>query len=153
MIIKFIFPPESSGIIWFVEFENIKLGVSPDCGWLIDFKDDIKPIVNPKNMIFLLPLLEIGRQKIYDHLAELAKVRKDVDVVGTFPESMLLKCAFEHSVSDYWPIEGLKWLELSPYQLTGSLKDTLTELQKRSWATQPLKQKIKFVLKRHQVSA
>ena len=76
-----------------------------------------------------------------------------MNAVETFPETMLLKCAFEHSVSDYWPMAGLKWLESSPLQLSNSLKDTLAELQKRSWATQPLKQKNKFVLKRHQVSA
>ena len=139
-------------MIWFIDFEEIKLGISSNSVWHVNFKGSVRAISEAKDMIFLLPILEVGRQKIYDRLAELVQARKDIDAVGTFPETMLLKCAFELSVSDYWPLEGLKWLEASPGQLTDVFADTLAQLQKRSWATQRLKQKSKFALKKHQSS-
>ena len=141
--------PESSGIIWLIDIKGLWLGVSSDRRWLTNYKGDIETIVDSIDMIPLLPLLEIGRQKTFEQLSEISKDRRDVDVVGTFPEAMLLKCTFEHSVSDYWPMQGLQWLESSPRSLISSLEDTLDELQKNRAATQPLRHKIKRILKNH----
>ena len=147
MNVNFIVLIKVSGTVWFAELGQVRLGLCPNSGWQISLRGKIKNILEPKDMIMLLPLLELGRQKVYEQLTEVAKNRKDVNVMETFPENMLLKCAFEHSVSDYWPMAGLNWLESSPLKLSNSLKDTLAELQKRSWATQLLKQKIKLILK------
>ena len=148
MNVNFIVPIKASGTVWFAELGQARLGLCPNSGWQISLRGKIKNILEPKDMIMLLPLLELGRQKVYDQLTEIAKNRKDVNAVEIFPETMLLKCAFEYSVSDYWPMAGLKWLESSPQQLSNSLKDTLAELRKCSWAKQLLKQKIKLILKR-----
>lgn len=149
MNVKFINSMKEAGVIWLVELGQVRMGLCPNSGWKIIRGEEIKTISEPNDIVMMLPLLEVGRQKIYEHLAEVGKIWKDVDAVGTFPETMLLKCAFECSVSDYWPIEGLKWLETSPKQLKTSFEDDLVNLQKHSWATQSLKQKIKRILKRN----
>lgn len=63
-----------------------------------------------------------------------------------FPEALLLQCAFEEAVSDYWPIKGIEWLDSCP-SLADRFADMLRDLQKRPWATQTLKQKIRSMLK------
>jgi hypothetical protein len=147
MKISFVSAQPSSGIVWLVEIGQVKLGISTDSDWKIALRGEVRLLSDPKDIAMLLPLLEVGRQKFYEQLAEVSKCQPDLHVLTSFPETMLLKCALELSVSDYWPLKGLEWLESTP-QLIDSFKETLSELQKRSWATQPLKHKIRFVLKR-----
>lgn len=151
MKVQLCVPQKDESGIWFVEIGQAKLGLSIQSEWALRLRDETRVIVEPQDMIFLLPLLEMGRQSIYSHLQVIANDTPDIAPrVMSFPETLLLRCAFETSVSDYWPLKGIEWLDSCP-NLVSQLEDVLCDLQTRSWATQILKQKVKSTLKRRQI--
>jgi hypothetical protein len=152
MKVDLISPRADKSGIWIVEIDGIRLGLLPESGWALQTKDETRVIVEPQDMIFALPLLELGRQMIYSHLLTISQDAPDISLRALdFPEVLLLRCAFEKSVSDYWPLKGIEWISSSP-TLADKLGDNLRDLQKRSWATQVLKQKIKLILKKNQMT-
>lgn len=149
---KLIAPQTDKSGIWIVEMDGVRLGLSHHSGWVVQIRDETRAIVEPQDLMFVLPLLETGRQTMYSHLQAISQDAPDIGLrVLEFPEILLLRCAFETSVSDYWPLKGIEWLDSFP-SLVGQLGDVLRDLQKRSWATQILKQKIKSTLKKGQMT-
>jgi hypothetical protein len=148
MKINFLKPQANMSPIWIVELGQVKLGVASRSNWQIELQGDVAELSKPEDMTLLLPLLEENRNKIYEHLREVDIIRPDFEVQSNFPEKMLLQCAFEFSVSDYWPLKALVWLDSVP-ELIDVFKVSLTDLQKRSWATQPMKHKIRLMLSNH----
>lgn len=133
--------------IWILEIGRVTLGLSRELGWSLRIGKEVRAIEGTQDMTLLLPLLEIGRQPIYRHLQLVANENPDIGPeVMAFPETLLLRCAFETSVSAYWPIKGVEWLDFCPH-LVDRVADLLRKLQKRSWASQILKQKIKSTLR------
>ncbi|WP_156876276.1 hypothetical protein [Rhodoferax antarcticus] len=152
MTVQLCAPQAHASGIWIVNVGRTKLGLSLQSGWSLQLRGETRVIATPNDMIFVLPLLEMGRQSIYAHLQVISKEVPDIGLrVMAFPETLLLRCAFETSVSDYWPLKGIEWLDASP-NLVSQLGGVLRDLQKRSWATQILKQKIKSTLKKSQMT-
>lgn len=152
MKVQLCAPHTDESGIWILEIGQVKLGLSLQSGWSVRLRDETRAIVEPQDMTLLLPLLEMGRQSIYSHLQAISNEAPDIGPrVMAFPETLLLRCALETSVSEYWPLKGIEWLDSSP-NLVGQLGDVLRDLQKRSWATQILKQKIKSALKKSQMA-
>ncbi len=141
-------PQTGDSGIWIMTVGRTKLGLSPQSEWSLRLRGETHVIALPQDMIFILPLLEIGRHSIYAHLHAISDEIPDIaPQMAMFPELLLLRCAFETSVSDYWPLKGLEWLDNSP-DLVGQLEGALANLQTRSWATQILKQKITSTIKK-----
>lgn len=152
MTVQLCMPQTDESGIWIVEVGKTKLGLSPQSGWSLQLREETHAMATPQDMIFVLPLLEIGRPAMYSHLQAISSEMPDIGPqLMAFPETLLLRCAFETSVSDYWPLKGIEWLDSSP-NLVGQLGDVLRDLQKRSWATQILKQKVKSTLKKSQIT-
>lgn len=103
-------------------------------------------ISKPDDTMPLLPLLEIGRAVFYDHMSRAVQVCPELaDATRSFPEMLLLKFAFESSVSDYWPLKAMDWLDLN-VALVSELRGTLRTLLLQSWATQRLRQRVDTVV-------
>lgn len=152
MPVQLCAPQTDESGIWIVEVGKTKLGLSPQSGWSLQLREETHAMVTPQDMIFVLPLLEIGRPSVYSHLQEVSNEMPDIGPrLMAFPETLLLRCAFETSVSDYWPLKGIEWLDSSP-NLVAQLGGVLCDLQKRSWATQILKQKVKSTLEKYQAT-
>jgi hypothetical protein len=150
MKVQLCAPQVDESGIWIAKMDGMKIGLSLGSEWSLQLREETHAMVTSQDMIFVLPLLEIGRQSIYSHLQAISDEMPDIGPrIMEFPETLLLRCAFETSVSDYWPLKGLEWLDSSLNSIP-QLADVLRDLQKRSWATQILKQKIKSTLKRSQ---
>ncbi|MBB4223936.1 hypothetical protein [Variovorax guangxiensis] len=147
MKVQLCIPQADETDTWIMEIGQIKFGPAPQSGWHIQLRGNMRAIENPNDMIPLLPILEMDRDLIYSHLESVSKNSPKISSrVMEFPETLLLQCAFETSVSDYWPLKGLKWLKSAP-NLSRHFEEILSALQKRSWATQALKQEIKSIQK------
>jgi hypothetical protein len=147
MTVELCVPQTDESGIWIVRVGRAKLGLSPQFEWSLQLREETHAMATPEDMTFLLPLLEIGRSSMYSHLQAISNEMPDLGPqLMAFPETLLLRCAFETSVSDYWPLKGIEWLDSSP-GLVDQLGDVLSDLQKRSWATPILKQKVKSTLK------
>lgn len=152
MTVELCAPQTDESGIWIVKVGRTKLGLSPQAGWSLQLREETHSMATPQDMILVLPLLEIGRPSTYSHLQAISNETPDIGPqLMAFPEILLLRCTFETSVSDYWPLKGIEWLDSSP-NLVGQLWDVLSDLQKRPWATQILKQKINSALKRYQTT-
>lgn len=136
---------DKSGI-WIVEKDGVRLGLSHESGWVLRIRDQTRSIIEPQDLMFVLPLLEAGRPTIYSHLHAIAQEHPDIGLrVLEFPEILLLRCAFETSVSDYWPLKAIEWLDSHPSMIS-KLRGELDDLLQHSWATQRLKHKVKLTL-------
>lgn len=137
--------------IWILESDELALGVSSDSGWTLRLRGENFPLRQAKDMVFLLPVLEMKRQLLHAHLRRVVEHSPDMaSCLRDFPEALLLSCAFEMSVSDYWPLRAVEWLESAPH-LVASLEGPLSALHSQLWATQMLKQKIRSILKKHRL--
>lgn len=147
MTVQLCTPQKDASGIWIAKIGAMKLGLSPQSEWSLQLKEKTHALATPQDMVFALPLLEAGRPAIYLHLQAAAGEMPEIGVqLMAFPEALLLQCAFEEAVSDYWPIKGIEWLDSCP-SLADRFADMLRDLQKRPWATQTLKQKIRSMLK------
>ncbi len=129
---------------WFAAVGQVKVGCESS-RWVIELRGRRQTLNKPEVMVPLLPWLEFGRQNWHEHLKTFTTESATSGVfLPEFPEKLLLQCAFELSVSDYWPVKGLGWLE-SRLDLVVPLADALLVLEKRSWAGQSLKRAIKNI--------
>ncbi|WP_206957403.1 hypothetical protein [Trinickia acidisoli] len=96
----------------------------------------------------LLPLLEMGRVQFYEYLHRLAQTRTELaEAPQSFPAILLLKFAFESSVSDYWPLKALDWLDAGA-TVDSEIGESLRTLLSRPWVTQRLRQRAERAVKR-----
>ncbi len=94
----------------------------------------------------MLPLLELSRSIFYCHLEKVAQAVPDLP--GTaFPEMLLIKCAFETSVSDYWPQKAMDWLDAGA-NIPEELQHSLRVLTKQRWASQRLRHRAMSILRK-----
>src|SRR5438445_6979561 len=112
---QMIFPPRVElQNTWLVNIGQIELGVGPTGEWCFRVGQRMVTISKPDDTMPLLPLLETGRAVFYDHVSRGVQVRPELaEAVRSFPEVLLLKFAFESSVSDYWPLKAMDWLDLN----------------------------------------
>ncbi|WP_081488760.1 hypothetical protein [Cupriavidus basilensis] len=146
---QMIFPPlVELQNTWLVNIGQIKLGVGPTGEWCFRVGQRMVTISKPDDTMPLLPLLEIGRTEFYDHVRRGVQVRPELaEAVRSFPEVLLLKFAFESSVSDYWPLKAMDWLDLNS-DLVSELRGELRTLQSQGWVAQRLRQRVDAAVNR-----
>lgn len=146
---RMIFPPRvEHQNIWLVSIGRIELGVGLRGEWCFRVGQRLVTISKPDDTMPLLPLLETGRTAFYDHVSRAVQVRPELaEAARSFPEVLLLEFAFESSVSDYWPLKAMDWLDLNSV-LVSELRGTLRTLLSRGWATQRLRQRVDTVVNR-----
>lgn len=144
-------PPFELPMVWLVDIGNIRLGVHQQDGWCIDIEGRTKVLSKQEDVMPLLPLLEIGRVQFYEHLRRVAQTRIELaDALQSFPAILLLKFALESSVSDYWPLKALDWIDAET-TVDREIGESLQTLLSRPWVTQRLKQRAERVMKRGSV--
>jgi hypothetical protein len=137
--------------VWIFSNNGIKLGISSQCEWVIYLRNAVYFLKKPEDMIFLLPILEMGRVEFYTHVEYvLHNNLKLIASANFFPESLLLHCSFELSSSDYWPLKGLDWLEAMPNPFD-NFEVVLCDLHNRTGSSQMLKQRILRFFKKSQI--
>lgn len=101
---------------------------------------------NTDDMMPLLPLLEVGRVQFYEHLHNVGQNCIEIaGIVQSFPDALLLKFAFESSVSNYWPMKAMDWLETSG-KIAPDIRESLRAMLKKSWTTQRLRHRAEEML-------
>jgi len=145
MKIENIFPSFSESILWLIAIGQIKLGIDATSGWCFQLGTRVIMLKTRDDMIPLLPLLEMGKTKFFAHLVNISEQYPKY-AVFVFPEELLLKCAFETSVSDYWPNKAIDWLE-SDSGVSEELRESLKLIMHQRWVGQRLKQRIARRLK------
>lgn len=106
------------------------------------------PLSKPEDMMPLLPLLELNRRQFYEHLHRVAE--DHAELLGgaqSFPETLLLRFAFESSVSDYWPMKAIEWLE-DVHKIEPDVRESLRVMLSKTWVTQRLMQHVAVLIKR-----
>lgn len=149
MNVQLLLPPQTeSSAIWLANIGQVKLGVDFQNGWRLFAGGHTTGIVNPADTMPLLPLLETGRGRFYQHLQDVAQVQSSIaSILLSFPEGLLVRFALESSVSDYWPLKALDWLDVQP-TLYVEVSGSLTSLLDCAWATQRLRQRVVATVRR-----
>lgn len=145
MKIDFLVPCVGTEISWLFKIGRVKLEISFDSSLKILFRDEVKSVVSFNDAVMILPLLEIDYEIIHNHIVKSLKESVSIDSIE-FIEKLLIRCAFNLSYSDYWPLRGLSWLE-KEQSFIDSFVDELNKVKVSSWATQKIKQKISSLLK------
>lgn len=142
MRVKLLIPPSFElPILWLAGIGIIRLGVHLRDGWCIDVEGRTKALSQQEDAMPLLPLLEIGRATFYEYLHRVAEIRNELaDAIQSFPATFLLKFAFESSVSEYWPLKALDWVNAEA-AVDPEIGESLQKLLSRPWVTQRLKQR------------
>lgn len=128
-----------------------KLIFNNELNWLVSYKNETLSFFelnNPQPLYFLYPLFEADKALVYAHLNAVAQrylFKKEIST--DFPELVIMQHVLEHSVTDYWPLKALEWLESSS-NFNVQIKDQLNALHQKSWASQKLKHKARFLLKK-----
>jgi hypothetical protein len=134
--------------VWLAGIGKVRLGVHLKDGWCIDIAGRTRALSEPEDVMPLLPLLEMSRAQFYEHVRHLAHTTPELaKATQSFPDVLLLRFAFESSVSDYWPHKALDWLDTDT-ALDPQIGDSLRALLGRPWATERLKQRAEQALKR-----
>lgn len=146
---KLLIPPSFEfPIVWLADIGKVRLGVHLQDGWCIDMAGRRRVLSEVNDVMPLLPLLEMSRAQFYGHLRHLAQTTAELaEAYQSFPDILLLRFAFESSVSDYWPHKALDWLDAGT-TLDWQIGESLRTLLSRPWVTQRLKQRAETALKR-----
>lgn len=145
MKVQSIFPSDSESILWLIAVGQVKLGIDATCGWCLQLGSRVVMLKTRDDMVPLLPLLEMGRAQFFAHIVNVMKQHPKY-IVFVFPEVFLLQCAFETSVSDYWPNKAIDWLDADS-SILEELRESLLSLMHQRWVGQRLKQRIVRKLK------
>ncbi|WP_175818884.1 hypothetical protein [Burkholderia sp. BCC0419] len=144
MKVELLFPPilENSSV-WIVRVGNVQLGINFGHRWCINTGGEGRLIQTPNDMMPMLPLLEIGRGDFYEHLLHIeSSWGKLLELTESFPESLLLRFAFDSSFSDYWPIKALDWLD-NESSIDSEVMESLRRISGQRWVSQNLRQRVK----------
>lgn len=146
---KLLIPPFFElPLVWLADIGKVRLGVHVQDGWCIDIAGRTRALSESEDVMPLLPLLEISRAQFYDYLRHLAQTTTELaEAAQSFPDILLLRFAFESSVSDYWPHKALDWLDTDT-ALDPQIGESLRTLLSRQWVTQRLRQRAEKALKR-----
>lgn len=145
---KLLFPPFfEPPTAWLVSIGNIRLGVHLLDGWCIEVRGQARVLSRSDDMMHLLPLLEMGRVQFYEYLYRVAQGRSELkEIPSSFPAILLLRFALESSVSDYWPLKALDWIEAET-TVDSKIREDLRTLLSKPWVSQRLKQRVERALK------
>lgn len=146
---QLLFPPLAElPVVWLATIGRVRLGIHLPDGWCIDVGGKIVVLSNADDMMPLLPLLEVGRVQFYEHLLNVGQNRIELaGIVQSFPDALLLKFAFESSVSDYWPMKAMDWLDVSG-RIDPDICESMRAMLRKSWATQRLRHRAEAIIKR-----
>jgi hypothetical protein len=144
---QMVFPPRVElQNTWLVNIGQIELGVGSRGQWCFRVGQRMETISKPDDTMPLLPLLETGRAAFYAHVSSSVQDRPELaEAARSFPEVLLLRFAFESSVSDYWPLKAMDWLDLN-LDLVSELRGALRALLSQGWVTQRLRQRVNSVV-------
>jgi len=133
---------------WLASIGNLRLGIRQRDEWCTDIRGKTTILSNPADMMPLLPLLEIGKTAFYEHLSHVEQTYADLSNASqSFPAVFLLRFAFESSVSDYWPLKAIDWLDADG-TIEPTLRESLRDMLSKPWLTQHLKHRVERVTKR-----
>ncbi|WP_459204090.1 hypothetical protein ACQVRV_20925 (plasmid) [Ralstonia pseudosolanacearum] len=141
-------PPVATLPVWVAQIGQRRLGANLQGGWCIGVGELTIPLSKPEDMMPLLPLLELNREKFYEHLHRVAE--DHVEILGgaqSFPETLLLRFAFESSVSEYWPMKAIEWLE-GVHKIEPDVRESLRLMLSKTLVTQRLRQRVAVLIKR-----
>ncbi|WP_080727883.1 hypothetical protein [Ralstonia solanacearum] len=149
---QLLFPPLATlPVVWLALIGQVRLGFHVQDGWCIDVGGHATVLSKADDMMPLLPLLEIGRVRFYDYLNNVGENRIELaGIVRSFPDALLVKFAFESSVSDYWPMKAMDWLDVSG-RITTEICESMRAMLRKSWATQRLRHRAEAIIKRKAV--
>ncbi|WCM88102.1 hypothetical protein [Acidovorax sp. NCPPB 3576] len=143
MKVEFLLSKHCELPIWIFKIGALKIGVlNSDC-WVVDIKGQIE-VASVKNIMGFLPLLELDRRVVSAHLEEVWAICTGLNSFPTFPEDLLLRCALESSVSDYWPSKSLDWMSEG---ISENIRDILVRSSELPWANQKINHRIAKILK------
>ncbi|WP_081026152.1 hypothetical protein [Ralstonia solanacearum] len=144
---QLLFPPLATlPVVWLTAIGQVRLGFHVQDGWCIDVGGHATVLSKADDMMPLLPLLEVGRVQFCEHLHNVGKNRIELaGIVQSFPDALLLKFAFESSVSDYWPMKAMDWLEASG-KIAPDIRESLRAMLKKNWTTQRLRHRAEEII-------
>ncbi|WP_157692778.1 hypothetical protein [Burkholderia sp. ABCPW 11] len=129
--------------IWLVCIGNVLLGINCNHQWCIDVNGKERLMLTPDDTMPILPLLEVGRGRFFEHLRLFESERgNSLGLVESFPTSLLLRFAFESSFSEYWPLKALDWID-GEQAIDPKVRESLRRMSEQRWVTQKLKQIVK----------
>lgn len=144
---QLLFPPLATlPVVWLALIGQVRLGFHVQDGWCIDVGGHATVLSKADDMMPLLPLLEVGRVQFYEHLHNVGQNCIELaGIVQSFPVALLLKFSFESSVSDYWPMKAMDWLEVSG-RIAPDICESLRAMLSKSWATQRLRHRAAAII-------
>lgn len=89
----------------------------------------------------LLLIFEVG------YTALISKV-DGIVIVGNVPEGKLFRYVFEGSISSYWPLLALAWLDERNEYIEPEVLEYIRHSLQQKWASQDYKNKAKKLLKK-----
>ena len=146
----FLIPPLfEPPIAWVANLGNVRLGVHLQGEWCVEIGGRTRVLSRPDDTMPLLPLLEMSRTEFYECLHRIAQTTVElVDVPTSFPSDLLLRFALDSSVSEYWPLMALDWIDAET-TVGSQIRESLQSLLSKPWLTQRLKQRAEMVVKRN----
>ncbi|MHA6884530.1 hypothetical protein [Ralstonia pseudosolanacearum] len=141
-------PSSATFPVWVAQIGQMTLGANLQGGWCIGMGERTILLSKPEDMMPLLPLLELNRERFYEHLHRVAEDHAELlGVMQSFPETLLLRFAFESSVSDYWPMKAIEWIE-TVHKIEPDVRESLRAMLSKTWVTQRLRQYVAVLIKR-----
>ncbi|MCL9845573.1 hypothetical protein [Ralstonia solanacearum] len=149
---QLLFPPLATlPVVWLAVIGQVRLVFHVQDGWCIEVGGHATVLSKADDTMPLLPLLEVDRVQFYEHLHNVGKNSIEfAGIVQSFPGVLLLKFALESSVSDYWPMKAMGWLEVSG-RIAPDIRESLRVMLSKSWATQRLRHRVEAIIKRKAV--
>ena len=142
---------------WFpiVYFDNpeLKIGILQDGRWVVEGKNKLFDLFEPKSYIRVMALLEKPLNTIREIIINFFKLTNlSSEVYDVFPFVYIIKSGLEQE-SEYWAELAFKWFDELPIEKKELLRDSLIKITKAKWASQKLRHRaIKEIAKLEKIN-
>lgn len=122
-------------------FDNpeLKIGLLQDGRWVVEGKNNVFGLFEPKSYIRVMALLEKPLNNICEIIINTFKLSdSNLEVYDIFPFVDIIKSGLEQE-SEYWAELAFKWFDEIPIEKKEILRDSLIKITNAKWASQKLR--------------
>ena len=128
---------------WFpiICYDNLerKIGILQDGRWVVEYKNNLFGLFEPKSYIRVMFLLETPINIIIEKIIDIFKLSYlNSEVYDVFPFVYVIQAGLEQG-SEYWAELALEWYDEVPSEKREILRDSFIKITKAKWSSQKLK--------------
>lgn len=122
---------------------NMKLGILLDGRWVVEGKNCLFILDEPKLYVRVMALLEIPINIVHKKIADTINVPDlEIQILEIFPFVEIVKAGLEQK-SEYWAEIALEWFGYLPFNKKKLLIESLDKITTAPWASQKLRHRTK----------